>query len=264
MSALRNLSALRLRGRLALVILLACLVQGCKTQLYTNLSEREANSMVAALLQQGIAADRVVQKDGRLTVNVAEERFADAITVLEQAGLPEQTFASMGEVFKSNGLVSSPTQERAQLIYALSEELAHTVSQVDGVVSARVHVVLPDNDLLKRTVAPSSASVFVRYEAGLDINALIPQIKTLVANGISGLGYDGVSVIPVQAAARAPAPETPRFSAVLGIWLLEASVSRAAWLLGTLLLAIIVLAGALGYTLWRGRQPHRYALVEVP
>jgi type III secretion protein J len=253
----------RAARRLLAIVLLACLVQGCKTQLYTNLSEREANTMVAALLHQGIPAERVVQKDGRLTVNVAQERFAQAMAILEQAGLPEQTFASMGEVFKSNGLVSSPTQERAQLIYALSEELAHTVSQVDGVVSARVHVVLPDNDLLKRNITPSSASVFVRYEAGLDINALIPQIKTLVANGIAGLGYDGVSVIPVQAAAREQARQAPAFSSVMGIWVLDGSQTQAKVLFGVMLLSIVALAAALGYVLWQARQPRSYALVDA-
>jgi type III secretion protein J len=245
------------------MVLLACLVQGCKTPLYTNLSEREANTLLSALLHRGIAAERVVQKDGRLTVNVDEERFADAITVLEQAGLPEQTFATLGDVFKSNGLVSSPTQERAQLIYALSEELAHTVSQVDGVLSARVHVVLPDNDLLKRAIAPSSASVFIRYEDGLDINALIPQIKTLVANGISGLGYDGVSIIPIKAAARERSVDTPAFSSLLGIWVLDSSQSRAKAVLAALLLAILVLAGTLAYVLWSARQPRHYRLAPT-
>lgn len=253
----------RFVARLLLIVLLACLAQGCKTQLYTNLSERDANTMLSALLHKGIAAERVVQKDGRLTVNVDQDRFAEAISVLEQAGLPEQTFATMGDIFKSNGLVSSPTQERAQLIYALSEELAHTVSQVDGVLSARVHVVLPDNDLLKRSIAPSSASVFIRYEDGLDINALIPQIKTLVANGISGLGYDGVSVIPIKAAARERNVATPTFSSFLGIWVLDSSQPRIAALLGLMLLAILALAGTLVYVLWSTRQPRHYPLTAT-
>jgi type III secretion protein J len=263
MNSLDRLTRAHLPARLLLIVLLACLVQGCKTQLYTNLSEREANSMLSALLHKGIAAERVVQKDGRLTVNVDEDRFAEAISVLEQAGLPEQTFATMGDIFKSNGLVSSPTQERAQLIYALSEELAHTVSEVDGVLSARVHVVLPDNDLLKRTIAPSSASVFIRYEEGLDINTLIPQIKTLVAKGISGLSYDGVSVIPIKAAARQQSTDTPAFSSILGVWVLDGSRSRAWLLLGSMLLAILALASALAYVLWSTRQPRHYRLAPT-
>lgn len=172
--------------RLLLIGLLASLLQACNTDLYTNLSERDANAMVAVLLRGGIPAERKAQDNGQLKVVVDESRFAEAMTLLDNAGLPQQSFSNMGEVFKGNGLVSSPVQERAQMIYALSEELSHSVSQIDGIVAARVHVVLPDNDLLKRVISPSSASVLVRYDPGTDINTLIPQIKTLVANGISG------------------------------------------------------------------------------
>src|SRR5690606_35222851 len=135
------------RLRLLQVLLLMFLLQGCDSALYTNLSELEANKMLAALLGEGISAGRDLQGDGLITVTVPEDRFAEAVALLNEAGLPAQKFSSMGDVFKSNSLVASPVQERAQMIYALSEEISHTVSQIDGVLSARVHVVLPDNDL---------------------------------------------------------------------------------------------------------------------
>uniref|UniRef100_UPI003B9E1D19 EscJ/YscJ/HrcJ family type III secretion inner membrane ring protein n=1 Tax=Agrobacterium tumefaciens TaxID=358 RepID=UPI003B9E1D19 len=177
---------------------------------------------------------------GALSVMVREARFAVAVGILEAAGLPGLRFANLGDVFKSIGLVSSPVQERAQLIYAMSEELSHTVSQVDGVVSARVHVVLPENDLLKRNGVPSSASVFIRHEPDLDIGRLIPQIKTLVAGSSAGLTYEGVSIVPVQASARAAPAATRPMTQFMGIWLLASSAERAAWLLGALVTALLV------------------------
>ncbi|GGJ85785.1 type III secretion system inner membrane ring lipoprotein SctJ [Pseudomonas matsuisoli] len=236
--------------RSVLVVMLALVLQGCDTELYSGLQQREANRIVSTLLGQGISADRVVQKDGTLTVTVDKARFAEAMTLLEAAGLPEQKFANLGDVFQSNGLVSSPVQEKAQMIYALSEELSHTVSQVDGVLSARVHVVLPDNDLLRRDAVPSSASVFIRYEPNLDINRLIPQVKTLVANGISGLGYDGVSVIPVEAAARPSTPDAP-LTTFMGMTLQENSIGQARMVFGGLLLLVLGLGVALSYVLYR-------------
>ncbi|WP_413043707.1 type III secretion system inner membrane ring lipoprotein SctJ [Pseudomonas sp. YJ42] len=240
-----------MRLRLIPLFALMLLLQACDTELYSDLEQREANRMVAVLLERGIAADRVMQKDGRLTVTVDKRRFADAVSLLEDAGLPEQSFTNLGEVFQNNGLVSSPVQERAQMIYALSEELSHTVSQVDGVLSARVHVVLPDNDLLKRNTVPSSASVFIRHEPGLDINRLLPQVKTLVANGISGLSYEGVSVIPVEA----PAPverATEPLVRFFGITLQQASLDQARWVFGSLLLTVLALAGV---CIWLLRRP---------
>lgn len=246
--------------RFTLIACCAALLQGCDTELYSGLQQREANRIVSALLGQGISAERVTQKDGTSTVTVDKRRFAEAMDLLEAAGLPERKFANLGDVFQSNGLVSSPVQEKAQMIYALSQELSHTVSQVDGVLSARVHVVLPDNDLLRRDAVPSSASVFIRYDPSLDINRLIPQVKTLVANGISGLRYDGVSVIPVEAPARISVPEVP-LTSFLGMTLQADSLARAQWLFGLCLITVFGLAASLVYVLVRrSSAPRTYAL----
>ncbi|KJZ64572.1 type III secretion system inner membrane ring lipoprotein SctJ [Pseudomonas fluorescens] len=248
------------------LVLTISLLQGCDMDLYSNLSEREANSMVAVLLRDGIAAARKVQPDGQLKVVVDEQRFAEAMALLDNAGLPQQTFANMGQVFKGNGLVSSPVQERAQMVYALSEELSHSVSQIDGIVSARVHVVLPDNDLLKRVISPSSASVLVRYDPATDINQLIPHIKTLVANGISGLNYEGVSVTAVKAAVSTRnASRQPQLASFLGLWMLEDNLTQARWMFGGSLLIALVLGGVLIEQRWsRHRAKAVYRLEAQP
>ena len=251
------------RLRLLPALLLVLMLQGCDSALYTNLSELEANKMLAVLLSEGISAGRDMQDDGLITVTVPEDRFAEAVALLDEAGLPAQKFSSMGDVFKSNSLVASPVQERAQMIYALSEEISHTVSQIDGVLSARVHVVLPDNDLLKRVISPSSASVLVRYEPETDIDGLIPQIKTLVANSISGLSYEGVSVTAIKATQRSRDQAQPPMTSFLGIWMLESSAARAKTMLVGGLLLLLALAGTLGWYLWRERQrPATYVLEE--
>lgn len=252
-STLRKLAGVAM---LASTLVLA----GCEVDLYTNLAEREANSMVATLQRNGIPAGRVLQDDGRMKVTVDRDRFAEAVGILEDIGLPRQNFASMGEVFKQEGLVASPLQERARMLFALSEELSRTVSQIDGVLSARVHIVLPDNDPLRRDASPSSASVFIRHEAGLAIDPLIPQIKTLVANGIAGLTYDKVSVVPIAVPATKTSPSGPPTVPFLGMWMLETSVSRAMWIFGGLSALVVVLAGSFAALLWRQRGRTAYEM----
>ncbi len=245
-----------------LVMSAALLLCGCDTELYANLPEREANAMLAALDDQGIPATRVQQEDGRIAIHVDKGRFAEAVRVLEGAGLPHRQFESMGQVFKRDGLVVSPTQERAQMLYALSEELSETVSEIDGVVSARVHVVLPSSDPLRRDAQPSSASVFIRHEPALAVGPLVPRIKSLVAGSVAGLSYDRVSVVTVAVPGEAASVGDGRLVHFMGLAMAPSSVTRAGWTFGLLgLLAAAFGAVAAAFVL-RRQQAEIYKLAS--
>jgi type III secretion protein J len=188
---LRPAALSRVLAGSVLVLLLA----GCNVDLYTKLSESEANEIVALLIHNGISASRYAAKDGSSIVRVDQASFAEAVSILTEAGLPRQKFASIGDIFADNKLVSSPTEERARFIYAISQELSKTLSEIDGVLAARVHLVLPKNDPFREEQKPSSASVFIKHDPAISIAPLLPQIKTLVTNSIEGLSYDKVSVV---------------------------------------------------------------------
>jgi len=240
--------------RLGLVLLAALLLSACEAELYNNLDQRQANEMIAALQQRGIPAQRVAVKGGQYTVMVDKGRFAAAINVLKEAGLPKQEFQSMGQVFKKDGLVSSPTQERAQMIFALSQELSRTVSEIDGVLSARVHLVLPENDPLRQQLVPSSASVFIRHRSNVPVGNLVPQVKMLVANGVAGLSYDKVSVVLVPV-------EAQKSSAVQDAEMVAQgdNGSLTMWMVFGLVGLVVLLAGGLGFFFFR-RSGRVYAL----
>ena len=239
----------------ALVLLVALLLTGCEAELYNNLDQRQANEIAATLQQRGIPAQRVATKGGQFTIVVENRRFAESIAILKEAGLPKQEFQTMGQVFKKDGLVSSPMQERAQMIFALSQELSRTVSEIDGVLSARVHLVLPENDPLRQNLTPSSASVFIRHRSNMPVGNLVPQVKMLVANGISGLSYDKVSVVLVpvdmQKANEGPDVELVSF---LGMWVHRDNVAQMTWMLFGLVALVVGLAAGLGVVLFRRRR----------
>ena len=243
----------------ALVLLVALLLSACEAELYNNLDQRQANEMVATLQQRGIPAQRVAVKGGQYTVVVDKGRFAESITILKDAGLPRQEFQTMGQVFKKDGLVSSPTQERAQMIFALSQELSRTVSEIDGVLSARVHLVLPENDPLRQLV-PSSASVFIRHRSNAPIGNLVPQVKMLVANGVAGLSYDKVSVVLVPVDLQKPSQvQDLEMVSFFGLWMHRDNVAQAMWMFFGLVALVVLLAGGLGVVLFR-RGGRVYAL----
>ena len=188
------LNLIKFRALVALIVTCQVLI-GCQSDLYTKLSEAEANEIVALLLRNSISASRALAKDGTSTVKVEEGVFADAVTLVTEAGLPRPKFATIGEVFPDTKLISSPIEQRARFAYATSQELSRTLSEIDGVIAARVHLVLPKSDPLRDEDKPSSASVFIKHEAGASVSSLLPQIKTLVANSIEGLTYEKVSVV---------------------------------------------------------------------
>jgi len=239
----------------ALVLLVALLLSACEAELYNNLDQRQANEMVGTLQQRGIPAQRVAVKGGQYTVVVDKGRFAESIAVLKEAGLPKQEFQNMGQVFKKDGLVSSPMQERAQMIFALSQELSRTVSEIDGVLSARVHLVLPENDPLRQQLVPSSASVFIRHRGDMSVGNLVPQVKMLVANGVAGLSYDKVSVVLVPVdAQKASQNQDLEMVSFFGVWMQRENLAQAMWMFFGLVALVLLLAGALGFVFFRQRR----------
>jgi len=189
--------------RLAAAALLAALA-GCKTGLYSGLTEPEANEIVAALEDGNIEAHKERLEGNEWQVQVEEDRVGPALDLLRAQGLPHERFASMGDMFQKQGLVSTPSEERMRYIYAVSQELSQTLRSIDGVVSARVHVVIPQNDPLSDKIKPSSAAVFIKHRPDVDLRLLTPAVKDLVAHSIEGLTPEQVSLTLFEA--RAPVP----------------------------------------------------------
>ncbi len=172
------------------------LLSACSSQnLYTNLSEAQANDMVAVLLDAGIDANKAPGEKEQWQVTVSQNQFARAVEVLKSNGFPRKDYDTLGSIFKKEGFASSPLEERARLNYGMSQELSHSIRDIDGVIEARVHLTMPEPDPLSKEVKPASASVFVKYRPGFNLQSETGAIKSLVTNAVEGLTYDRVSVI---------------------------------------------------------------------
>jgi type III secretion protein J len=191
-------------GRLVFAGVLVALVAACETrvELISSVSESEANEALAALLDGGVKAGKIAGKEGMVSLDVAQGEVSKAIGILRVEGLPRERYAKMGEIFRKEGLISSPLEERARYIWALSQEISSTLSQIDGVIKARVHVVLPERSAGGDPSLPSSAAVFIKHKAGVNLEDSVAQIKRLVANSIPGLSGEKVSVILIASNGR--------------------------------------------------------------
>jgi type III secretion protein J len=190
------------RRSLALCCLLALLtvLTACQKDLYTKVTEADANEMLGALLAANIDARKNTPDAGKTwSISVEESQTVQAIEVLRDNALPRERRVTLGDLFKKEGLISSPTEERIRFVYGVQQGLADTLSKIDGIIVARVHIVLPHNDPLSTATKPSSASVFVKYRRGTEIQTLVPAIKNLVVHAVEGLEYNQVTVTSIAA-----------------------------------------------------------------
>ncbi|EAV41321.1 Type III secretion component protein SctJ [Stappia aggregata IAM 12614] len=163
------------------------------------MSEQDANGMLSVLMANGISVEKRYDGDDGVSLLVDEADLAPAIGILSENGFPRTERESIGSVFQKSGIMSSPFEERVRYIHALGEEVSGTLNEIDGVLMARVHVVLPEKPELGEVIVPSSAAVFIKHSKNVDLDFITPQIRRLVSNSIQGVEYDSVTVVLVEA-----------------------------------------------------------------
>jgi type III secretion protein J len=227
----------------ALLIACVLVLSGCGNKvLHENLTEQHANEIVAVLYDAGISAEKEKSGETSWSVSVPGSEVSSATNILSANGLPKQEFESLGTVFKKTGMSSTPAEERARWNFGKSQELEKTITDMEGVISARVHLAVPEPDPLSREAKPSAASIYVKFRTGYDMRSKQGAIKTMLSNSIEGLSYDRVSVY------MEPAQSLP---------LSKRKTDMMPWdsvLRIILALVAIILLGLAGRAYWRGRS----------
>ncbi|MFL6646154.1 MAG: type III secretion system inner membrane ring lipoprotein SctJ [Paraburkholderia fungorum] len=186
--------------RVLILLPVLLLLAGCRTSLFEGLDEDQANRIVAALSHHGINGYKERNADRSWNISVDD---ADAVVATELASayaLPRGGHANLGDLFSRQGLISSPEEDRIRYVFGLSQELSETLEKMDGVLLARVHIVLPEKDPMDPThdTLPS-ASVMMRYRGDTNLEPMRDRIRALVAGGVEGLMPERVALtlVPV-------------------------------------------------------------------
>lgn len=237
---------------LVLVLCAALALAGCgKAALYDQISENDANEMLSVLGKAGIVADKSRQSADGWKVVVSSESVAVALEILTSSGLPRERFRNIGDLFPKEGLISTPVEEHMRTIYALSQELGRTISHIDGVIEARVHISLPDNACFQKVQNLSSASVFIKYRAEVNMQQNVLAIKDIVVGAVKNLTHAQVMVSLFPWTPQATNDTSVEYTQVLGVALSPRSYSRFIWLVSLPWLLLSVLAGLLIILSWR-------------
>lgn len=188
----------------ALGIVAVAVLAGCSTPIQHGLDESAANEVVIALERTGIGACKARDEGNgeAFTISVSKGQSLRALEILQALGLPRGRRAGFGEVYKQASLVPTPGEERARFQEALAGEIERTLEKVDGVVGARVHLVLPEPNPLALDGKPqvaAQAAVLLKLRVG---PAPISEadVKKLVAGSVANLAPDSVAVVTTNAA----------------------------------------------------------------
>jgi len=201
MRGLRDIPGLR---QLALLIGIAAAVAGgisiymwsqkpAAAPLYANLSPKDSAEVADALRAAGIPY-QVDATSGAVTV--AGDKIYEARLKLASQGLPKSSSMGFEMIQQEQGFGTSQFIEAARYQHALETELARTISSLQPVQNARVHLAVPKPSAFARSNDAASASVLVDLYPGRSLEpGQVASIVHMVASSVPDLAISNVTVI---------------------------------------------------------------------
>lgn len=159
--------------------------------LFANLPESDK----AAVAQALDAASIPNTMDNSGSITVGEDDFHKARMLLAGQDLPKA--APGGYALLDNmPMGASRAVEGERLRQARETELARSISEIDTVQVARVHLATPEASVFVRDKAEPSASVIVTLQPGRTLSdAQVRSIVNLVASSVPGMKPDSVTIV---------------------------------------------------------------------
>jgi type III secretion protein J len=245
-------------------LLLALGLVGCAVPVATGLADEDANQVVVALERNGVAAHKEADPDSeaRFRVTVGREDASAAVGILSQENLPQSKAPGVLDALGESSIVPSRTAEHAKLVRGMAGDLERSLRAIDGVLSARVHLAVPEEDLLNdvEKPRPPTASVLLRYR-GPTPPLASGEVQRLVAGAVPGLSPDQVSVVASSTAAPVRLPER-ELSRLGPVTVTRASMLPLKLMLGGVALLNLLLLGLM-IALWTRMRKAQVALLET-
>jgi type III secretion protein J len=195
--------------RRCLILLLLLGLTACRERIQHGLDERQANELQAVLIERGLDARKVPEAGKKPTwsIEVLEEQASDAVRILAELGLPRPAAEVGCDVF-GGGLVRTPVEEGVCRVRVLERGLEKTLQTVEGVLLARVHLVVPAPPRPGQAPVPSKASAMLRVAPGsaARVRQSAETLRALIAGGVEGLSPEAVSLVVDEVSTRVEVP----------------------------------------------------------
>ncbi|WP_071750566.1 type III secretion system inner membrane ring lipoprotein SctJ [Burkholderia ubonensis] len=179
-----------------LLLLGACHQQ----ELLKDLSERQANDVVAVLQMHDLSVRKEDLGKSGYSVNVDQADFPAAADLLRQYNLPSQSAVDIAHSFPANALVASPLAEQARLLSAVEQRLEQNLSSLPNVVTAHVQISYPlTTSAFGKSDTPMHVAALLTYRNDVNEDLLVSEVKRFVKNSFTNIDYDDISVVLYRA-----------------------------------------------------------------
>lgn len=160
--------------------------------LFRGLELKDVGSVTDGLTKSGI---KYHLDGGGTDVLVPLADVARARVALAKDGLPASGRPGL-ELFDKPAWGMTDFTQRVTFQRALEGELARTITSLQGIEHAEVHLVLPAQSPLRRLEHAAGASVVLTLKSGVSLSAETVQgITYIVSNSVEQLAPDNVAVI---------------------------------------------------------------------
>lgn len=165
---------------------------------FGNVKAADAAPIVAKLKDLQIPYELNTAPDGTTTIRVPSYLADEARVQIAGAGLLQGN--SVGyEIFNQPSFGISDFIQKVDYQRALEGELARSITQVDSVDSARVHLAIPQPSLFVSQQQDPSAAVIIGLKSGKTMDrAQANAIVNLVAGAVAGMKPSGVVLLDTQ------------------------------------------------------------------
>lgn len=163
--------------------------------LFSDLDQSDAGTVIQKLKELKVKYE--IRADGSQIAISPADMVPEIRMALATEGMPKGGTIGL-ELFDLSTLGATTFQEKIKLQRALQGELERTITSLDAVQSARVHITQPERSVFSKQSSPATASVMLRLNHGKEVvKAQIKGMANLVAGSVPGLTKENVTIVDV-------------------------------------------------------------------
>ena len=159
--------------------------------LYSDLELSESSEIIERLTGMGIPYQ--LKNEGR-TIYAPNDQISSLRVSLAGEGLGGSIVGY--EIFdRTDNLGSTSFVQNINRIRAVEGELARTISEINSVSSARVHIVMPERQVFRQEDRKPSASIVLKTRRGGLSPGQVKAIQHIVSTAVAGLDSQSISIV---------------------------------------------------------------------